>query len=166
MNDFTHIDKNGKAEMVDVSGKSISERTAEAYGEVKVSPVVFEKIKLNEIEKGDVLAVAKIAGIQAAKKTSELIPLCHNIFISKIDLNFELDVETNTIGIYSLVKTSSVTGAEMEALTAVSVAALTVYDMCKSLDKSILIKEIHLLKKSGGKSGDFVFGNSEADNGK
>lgn len=166
MNDFTHIDKNGKAEMVDVSGKSISERTAEAYGEVKVSPVVFEKIKLNEIEKGDVLAVAKIAGIQAAKKTSELIPLCHNIFISKIDLNFELDVETNTIGIYSLVKTSSVTGVEMEALTAVSVAALTVYDMCKSLDKSILIKEIHLLKKSGGKSGDFVFGNSEADNGK
>ena len=161
MKDFTHIDKNGKAQMADVSGKNISERTAEAYGEVKVTKNVFDKIKQNEISKGDVLAVAKIAGIQTAKKTSELIPLCHNIFISKIDLNFELNEDTTSIGIYSFAKTNSVTGIEMEALTAVSVAALTIYDMCKALDKSILIKEVHLLKKSGGKSGEFVFGKSE-----
>ena len=167
MEDFTHTEKGGKAQMVDVSGKDISERTAEAYGEVEVSQKVFEKIKQNEIAKGDVLAVAKIAGIQSAKKTAELIPLCHNIFISKVDLTFELNAESNTIGIHSFVKTNDVTGVEMEALNAVSTAALTIYDMCKALDKSIVITDIHLLKKTGGKSGDFVFESTEAKrNGK
>lgn len=161
MSAFSHISKDGKIKMVDVSGKDISVRTAEAYGEVKVAKNVFDKIKQNEISKGDVLAAAKIAGIQAAKKTSELIPLCHNIFLSNIDLNFELNEKTGTIGINSFVKTNSVTGVEMEALIAVSIAALTIYDMCKALDNSILINEIHLLKKSGGKSGEFVFGKSE-----
>ena len=155
MKDFSHIDKNGKAAMVDVSEKNITERTAEAYAEVNVSEKVFSKIKLNEVTKGDVLTVAKIAGIQAAKKTSELIPLCHNIFISKIDLNFDLNEELNTIEIYSFVKTISVTGVEMEALTAVNIAALTIYDMCKSIDKSIKINKIHLLSKTGGKSGNY-----------
>lgn len=155
MKDFSHIDKNGKVAMVDVSEKNITERTAEAYAEVKVSKKVFNKIKLNEVAKGDVLTVAKIAGIQAAKKTSELIPLCHNIFISKIDLNFELNEESNTIEIYSFTKTNSVTGIEMEALTAVNIAALTIYDMCKSIDKSIKINNIHLLSKTGGKSGNY-----------
>lgn len=155
MKDFSHIDKNGKAAMVDVSEKNITERTAEAYAEVNVSEKVFSKIKLNEVTKGDVLTVAKIAGIQAAKKTSELIPLCHNIFISKIDLNFKLNEELNTIEIYSFAKTISVTGVEMEALTAVNIAALTIYDMCKSIDKSIKINNIHLLSKTGGKSGNY-----------
>ncbi|MCH7721739.1 MAG: cyclic pyranopterin monophosphate synthase MoaC [Bacteroidetes bacterium] len=155
MKDFSHIDKNGKAAMVDVSEKNITERTAEAYAEVNVSEKVFSKIKLNEVAKGDVLTVAKIAGIQAAKKTSELIPLCHNIFISKIDLNFELNEESNTIEIYSFAKTNSVTGVEMEALTAVNIAAITIYDMCKSIDKSIKINNIHLLSKTGGKSGNY-----------
>lgn len=155
MKDFSHIDKNGKAAMVDVSEKHITERTAEAYAEVKVSEKVFSKIKLNEVVKGDVLMVAKIAGIQAAKKTSGLIPLCHNIFISKIDLNFELNKESNTIEIYSFAKTNSVTGVEMEALNAVNIAALTIYDMCKSIDKSIKINNIHLISKTGGKSGNY-----------
>lgn len=155
MKDFSHIDKNGKAAMVDVSEKNITERTAEAYAEVNVSEKVFSKIKLNEVTKGDVLTVAKIAGIQAAKKTSELIPLCHNIFISKIDLNFELNEESTTIEIYSFAKTNSVTGVEMEALTAVNIAAITIYDMCKSIDKSIKINNIHLLSKTGGKSGNY-----------
>ena len=112
-------------------------------------------IKKNDIEKGDVLSVAKIAGIQAAKKTSELIPLCHNILISKIDLELKLNSKNNTVEIFSYAKTVSRTGIEMEALTAVSVAALTVYDMCKAADKSIVIKEIKLLTKTGGKSGDY-----------
>jgi cyclic pyranopterin monophosphate synthase len=155
MNKLTHVNKEGKANMVDVSDKEISVRTAEAYSEVKLSDEVFKAIKENNNKKGDVLTVAKIAGIQAAKKTSELIPLCHNIFISKIDLNFELNEELKTIEIYSFAKTNSVTGIEMEALTAVTIAALTIYDMCKSIDKSIVIKEIKLVSKTGGKSGDF-----------
>jgi cyclic pyranopterin monophosphate synthase len=155
MKEFTHLDKNGKAVMVDVSEKDTTERTAKAYGEVKTSKEVFKKIKLNEVAKGDVLTVAKIAGIQAAKKTSELIPLCHNIFISKIDISFNLNEEFSTIEITSFAKTNAVTGIEMEALTAVNIAALTIYDMCKAIDKSIEITNVHLLSKSGGKSGDY-----------
>jgi cyclic pyranopterin monophosphate synthase len=166
MNNFTHLNKNGKAEMVDVSGKNITERTARAFGEVKVTKTLLNKIKLMEISKGDVLSAARIAGIQAAKKTAELIPLCHNIFLSKIGLDFELNEDLNTVRIYSFVKTDSVTGVEMEALTAVSVAALTIYDMCKSLDKSILIKNIHLLRKTGGKSGNFKYNDPEAEHKK
>lgn len=152
---LTHTDNEGKAKMVDISPKDETERTASAYAEVSVSPKLFLQIKKNDIEKGDVLSVAKIAGIQAAKKTSELIPLCHNILISKIDLDLKLNSRNNSVEIISYAKTVSRTGIEMEALTAASVAALTVYDMCKAVDKSILIKEIKLLTKTGGKSGNY-----------
>lgn len=155
MKNFSHTDKSGKAKMVDVSSKEITVRTAEAFAEVQVSKKVFDKIKSNEIQKGDVLAVAKISGIQAAKKTSELIPLCHNIFISSIDVVLNLNEKKNIVEIKSFAKTTAQTGIEMEALTAVSISALTIYDMCKSLDKSITIKEIKLLSKTGGKSGNF-----------
>lgn len=155
MKKLSHINKDGKAEMVDVSEKNITTRTAEAYAEVIVSDELFAKIKNNEIEKGDVLTTAKIAGIQGGKKTSELIPLCHNIFISKIDVKLKLNEENKTVEIYSFAKTNSVTGIEMEALTSASIAALTVYDMCKAVDKSIVIKEIKLLSKTGGKSGNY-----------
>jgi len=120
-------------------------RTAEAYSEVKVSEEVFRAIKENDVKKGDVLTVAKIAGIQAAKKTAELIPLCHNIFISKINVDLKLNKEKMCVEIRSYAKTESKTGIEMEALTAASVAALTVYDMCKAIDKSMVISEIKLI---------------------
>jgi molybdenum cofactor biosynthesis protein MoaC len=152
---LSHTNKNNKAIMADVSGKTETLRTAEAYAEVAVSKKVFDAIKKNEIAKGDVLTVAKLAGIQAAKKTSELIPLCHNIFISKIDVELKLNSKNKTVEIISSAKTNSVTGVEMEALTAASITALTVYDMCKALDKSIIIKEVKLLSKTGGKSGDY-----------
>ena len=135
MKDFSHTDKSGKAKMVDVSSKEQTLRTAEAFAEVQVSKDVFEKIKSNQIQKGEVLTVAKIAGIQAAKKTSELIPLCHNIFISTVDVHLFLNEKKKSVEIRSSAKTNAQTGIEMEALTAVSVAALTVYDMCKALDK-------------------------------
>lgn len=156
MNELSHIDSSGKAKMVDVSAKSESIRTAEAYAEVCLSKEAFDAVSNNTIAKGDVLAVAKIAGIQAAKKTSELIPLCHNIFISKVDISFSLDEENYKIYIHSLARTEAKTGIEMEALTAVSVAALTIYDMCKAIDKSIVISNIMLKSKTGGKSGDFI----------
>jgi cyclic pyranopterin phosphate synthase len=156
--DLTHIDKKGKAKMVDVSGKEINLRTATAFAEVILSRQAFLAIKNNEVSKGDVLSVARIAGIQAAKKTSELIPLCHNIFISSVTIEFEMNKKNNSIHIISTAKTNSVTGIEMEALTGVSVAALTVYDMCKAIDKSIKISDIHLLTKTGGKSGDYNAG--------
>ena len=152
---LSHINSKGKAEMVDVSVKEISTRTAEAYAEVKVSKEVFDAIKNNSVKKGDVLSIAKFAGIQAAKKTSELIPLCHNIFISKIDVELKLNSQKKTVEIKSFAKTTAQTGIEMEALTAVSVAALTVYDMCKAIDKSMIISEIKLLSKTGGKSGNY-----------
>lgn len=155
MKNLSHINSKGKAEMVDVSEKEITNRTAEGYAEVKVSSEIFNAIKNNNVKKGDVLSIAKFAGIQAAKKTSELIPLCHNIFIAKIDLELKLNSKKNIIEIKSLAKTTAQTGIEMEALTAVSVAALTIYDMCKAIDKQMIITEIKLLSKTGGKSGNF-----------
>jgi len=152
---LTHTDSTGKARIVDVSSKGESFRQASAFAEVKVSEEVFYLIKENQIKKGDVLAVANIAGIQAAKKTSELIPLCHNIFISDISLDFKLNDVACSIEITSSAKTNSATGIEMEAMTAVSVAALTIYDMCKGINKSIEIASVFLLSKSGGKSGDY-----------
>ncbi|MFN3871802.1 MAG: cyclic pyranopterin monophosphate synthase MoaC [Ignavibacterium sp.] len=160
MKKLSHINSKGKAEMVDVSEKQITTRTAETYAEVKVSSEVFKAIKSNSVQKGDVLSIAKFAGIQAAKKTSELIPLCHNIFISKIDVELKLNSKNKTVEIKSFAKTTAQTGIEMEALTAVSVAALTVYDMCKAIDKSMVISEIKLLSKTGGKSGNYVRRNS------
>jgi len=155
MNKLTHVNSEGKAEMVDVSSKDDSVRTATASGKVYVSEEVYIKIKNNEIEKGDVLALAKFAGIQAAKKTSELIPLCHNIPIAKVQVELKLNEKDSSVEITSYAKTVAKTGIEMEALTAVSIAALTVYDMCKALAKSINISGIRLLSKTGGKSGDF-----------
>jgi len=152
---LTHTDLDGKARMVDVSNKKETLRTASAYAKVSLSKKVFDMIRDNLINKGDVLAAANIAGIQAAKKTSELIPLCHNIFISDISFKFELIKKDYSIEINSTAKTKGTTGIEMEALTAVSVAALTIYDMCKAVDKSIEISKIHLLSKSGGKSGTY-----------
>ncbi len=155
MSKLTHTNSKGKAEMVDISDKDDSHRTAEAYAEVSVSDEVFEKIKENKITKGDVLTTARLAGIQAAKRTSELIPLCHNILISKVKIDIKLNSEKISVEINAVAKTVAKTGIEMEALTAASVSALTIYDMCKSVDKSIVIKEIKLISKTGGKSGDF-----------
>jgi cyclic pyranopterin phosphate synthase len=156
MNKLSHIDTEGKAKMVDISDKTDSVRLAKAYAEVFVSDDVFNRINENNIAKGDVLATARLAGIQAAKKTAELIPLCHNILISDVTVDLKLNSEKNSVEINTSVKTTSKTGVEMEALTAASVSALTVYDMCKALDKSIEISNIKLLSKSGGKSGDYI----------
>ncbi len=153
---FSHIDKNGKAKMVDVSKKKTTKRTALASGDVFVSGKLLEMIEKNTVEKGDVLTVAKIAAIQAAKNTSAIIPMCHNIFISHIDINFEILKKESLIRVFANAKSTSVTGLEMESLTAVSVAALTIYDMCKAVDKSIVISNIHLCKKTGGKSGTYI----------
>jgi len=155
MKDFTHVDDTNKAKMVDVTSKNENRREATAQAEVLVSNNVFEKLKDNAIEKGDVLSVAKIAGIQGAKRTSELIPLCHNIFISNLDLKITLDSKRKVVVIRATAETVSKTGVEMEALTGASIAALTVYDMCKALDKSIVISNVKLVSKIGGKSGDY-----------
>lgn len=158
MSDFSHLDESGRAKMVDVTEKPDTERTALASAEVLLTGGIFEKIKNNEIGKGDVLTVAKIAGIQAAKKTYELIPLCHNIFISNVTLSLELNEAKRSVSITAEAKTVSKTGVEMEALTAVSVAALTVFDMCKAISKSMVITDIKVLSKSGGKSGNYKHG--------
>jgi len=152
---FTHFNEEGKAKMVDVSDKKVTDRTATASGSIYVSNAIIDKIKNNDMKKGDVLSVAQIAGVMGAKKTSELIPMCHNIFISGADLKFAIDEINSKIEIIATVKTSGQTGIEMEALTAVSIASLTIYDMCKAVDKNMVISDIKLLKKTGGKSGVF-----------
>lgn len=139
--------------MVDVSGKDITERTAVAEGSIKVNHAVFSAIKNNTAKKGDVLAIARIAGIMAAKKTSDIIPLCHPLFITKAAVDFELDEENFTVKAVAQTKVNGKTGVEMEALHAVSAALLTIYDMCKALDRSMEIQNIHLVHKEGGKSG-------------
>jgi len=139
--------------MVDVSGKPETEREARAEAHIYMQPATLELIKTGGVKKGDVLAVAQVAGIMAAKKTSDLIPMCHPLFLSSVDLDFALDQERNRITVTSRVKTTGPTGVEMEAMTAVSVAALTIYDMCKSVDRWIRIEGVSLLEKSGGKSG-------------
>ena len=153
---FSHIDDNGRSRMVDITDKEPTLRSAVAQGVVSMEPSTFEMIHNNSIKKGNVLGTARIAGIMAAKKTSELIPMCHPINISHIDIAFELDKETSSIKVKTSVRLFGQTGVEMEALTAASVAALTIYDMCKSQDKRIIISDICLLEKSGGKSGIFV----------
>lgn len=155
MNKLSHIDTEGKAKMVDISDKTDSVRVAKAYAEVFVSDEVFDRINENNIAKGDVLATARLAGIQAAKKTAELIPLCHNILISDVTVDLKLNSEKKSVEINTGVKTTSKTGVEMEALTAASVSALTVYDMCKAIDKSIEISHLKLMTKTGGKSGNY-----------
>jgi cyclic pyranopterin phosphate synthase len=148
---LSHYDKAGRARMVDVSAKADTKRTATAHAFVKIRPSVLKKLPKNP--KGDPLEVARIAGIVAAKKTSELIPMCHPLMLSNVDLDIE--IEARGVRIRATVSTTGPTGVEMEALTAASVAALTVYDMTKALDKGIEIQDLYLLTKTGGKSGDF-----------
>lgn len=148
---MTHLNQNGEAIMVDVGEKKITERTAKAFARLIMQPATLGKLLSSELKKGDGLAAARIAGIMAAKKTFELIPLCHNIPIESVEINFDNNGR-DELYIYSFAKCSYKTGIEMEALTAVSVAALTVYDMCKAIDRGMRIEDIHLLEKTGGKS--------------
>ncbi len=152
MSHFTHINAKGEAQMVDVSEKSSTDRQAMASARVEMQAQTLKMIMNNEHKKGDVLAVAQIAGIQAAKKTADLIPLCHPLMLTSIDVSLEPDVESDCVLINASCKLNAKTGVEMEALTAVSVAALTLYDMCKAVDKTMVIGDIQLNHKSGGKS--------------
>ena len=155
--EFTHLDKNGNAIMVDVSEKEITHRTAIACGKIMVSQEILASIKENTNKKGDVLAVARVAGIMAAKRTSELIPLCHLLMLTKCTIDFTINEEEKYIEAICTVKTDGKTGVEMEALTGVQIALLTIYDMCKAIDKKMVITDVHLLAKSGGKSGEFTW---------
>lgn len=152
---LTHINDQGRAKMVDVSEKEETYRKAIARGYVYMKRETLEKIKEGTMKKGDVLSVAQVAGIMGAKTTSSIIPMCHPIMISGCDISFKLDFENNNVEIVATVKNSGKTGVEMEALTAVAIAGLTIYDMCKAIDKEMIISDVMLLKKSGGKSGIF-----------
>ncbi|MEG1481434.1 cyclic pyranopterin monophosphate synthase MoaC [Clostridium sp.] len=156
-NELTHFDKDGNAIMVDVIKKEKTERIAIASGKISASKETIILIKQGKIGKGDVIGVARVAGIMAMKKTSDLIPMCHPIMINGCSVDFEINEEDSEIIITATSKIFEKTGVEMEALTGVSVAALTIYDMCKAVDKRIIIKDIHLVKKTGGKSGEFNF---------
>ncbi len=156
MKKLSHINNEGNVQMVDVTVKAKTIREANARGIVQMDRATLELIEKGEIAKGNVLTTAKIAGIMAAKKTGELIPLCHPLELTAVDLNFTIDRKQSLITINAVVRISGKTGVEMEALTAVSVAALTIYDMCKAVNKGIIIKDILLLKKSGGKSGTYI----------
>jgi len=150
---LTHLDDKGRPRMVDITGKPSTTRKAVAKGLVRMQPETFRMIKKGGIAKGDVLAVAKLAGIMAAKKTPDLIPLCHPILISEVNIQFRPDEKSSTIELTTTVTSTGPTGVEMEALTATAVAALTIYDMCKAVDRGMRIENIRLVKKSGGKSG-------------
>lgn len=156
MADFTHFNESGRAKMVDVSGKAETERIAVAAGRVLMNRATFELIKSGGILKGDVLGTAQVGAIMGAKHTSDLIPMCHPVFVSGIDVDFQLDEKTPAVEIRASAVCRGVTGVEMEALTAVSVAALTIYDMCKAVQRDMVISDIRLLRKSGGKSGTFI----------
>jgi cyclic pyranopterin phosphate synthase len=155
MSDLTHIDSNGNAIMVDVSEKDRTERTASAMGSVYMLPKTLALINSKDIKKGDVLSIAQLAGIMAAKQTPNLIPLCHPLNLTSVKLELTTDMQRNAIDIISTCKLTGQTGVEMEALTAVSIAALTVYDMCKAVDRGMRIGDIRLTHKTGGKSGEF-----------
>ena len=154
---LNHFDEAGNAVMVDVGGKAPTERSATAEGTIKVSRPVLEAIKSGTAAKGDVLGVARVAGIMATKRTADLIPLCHVLALTKCAVDFTLEDESHSITARCTVQCEGKTGVEMEALTGVSTALLTVYDMCKAMDKRMVISDIHLCEKQGGKSGDFVF---------
>lgn len=153
--DLTHINDQGRAKMVDVSSKEDTLREAVAYGSVYMKRETLERIKEGAVKKGDVLSVAQVAGIMASKKTSDIVPMCHPIMISGCDISFNLNFEENKVEISSTVKNTGQTGVEMEALTAVAAAGLTIYDMCKAIDREMIVSDIMLMKKSGGKSGTF-----------
>lgn len=154
--EFTHFNASGRAHMVDVSQKDNTKRTAIATGRIKMKEETVEKIKQGLITKGDVLSVAQVAGIMGAKKTSDIIPMCHNINLNGSDIRFS--IQENCIDVEAEIKTTSKTGVEMEALTAVSITCLTIYDMCKAIDKDMIIEEVKLMEKTGGKSGDYIRG--------
>jgi len=160
MSEFTHINEKGEANMVDVTAKEETIRYAKASGRIRVNREILDAVsgKPGKLAKGDILGAARIAGIMAAKKTPELIPLCHTLLLTKVEVNFEVLEEDSVIRCTSEVRLTGKTGAEMEALTAVSVALLTIYDMCKAVDKSMVIDRIQLEEKDGGRSGHFVRG--------
>lgn len=153
--ELTHINEEGRAKMVDISEKNETVREAVAIGYVSMKKETLERVKEGTILKGDVLAVAQVGGIMGAKNTTQIIPMCHPIMISGCDIKFKMDFENNRIEIIATTKTVGKTGIEMEALTAVSTAALTIYDMCKAIDREMIINNIMLIRKSGGKSGIF-----------
>ncbi len=153
---LTHLDEKGKAGMVDVSSKRVTARTATARASISMEKATLDLILESGIEKGDVLGTARLAGIMAAKKTSELIPMCHPIAITSVEMGFEVDRKNSTITATATARTRDRTGAEMEALTGAAVAALTIYDMCKAVDRSMTITSVQLLKKSGGRSGTYT----------
>ncbi len=159
--EFTHFDKSGNAVMVDVSGKEPTHRSATATGKIIVGEEIISAISEGGVKKGDVLGVARVAGIMAVKQTSSLIPMCHTLLITKATIDFT--VGTDEITVFCTVECDGKTGVEMEALTGASTALLTIYDMCKAISKEMIISDIHLLTKSGGKSGDFVFGGNNND---
>lgn len=154
---FTHFDGQGNARMVDVSQKEITRRTALASGTIELSREAFAAVEGKRVEKGDVLTVAQVAGIMGAKKTAELIPMCHALGLTQAKLWFELHPDSSSITAFCRVGTEGRTGVEMEALTGVNVALLTIYDMCKAIDRRMILRDIHLLEKEGGKSGGFFF---------
>jgi cyclic pyranopterin phosphate synthase len=153
-NKLTHFNEQGRAHMVDVTQKEVTKRAATAYARIVMKEETLSLIRQGKMKKGDVLAVAQVAGIMAAKKTSDLIPMCHPLPLTKVDIRFE-EAGESALDLYATVATTYVTGVEMEALTAVTASALTVYDMCKAVDKEMTIQKICLLSKTGGKSGDF-----------
>ena len=154
---LTHINEKGYAKMVDVGDKENTKRTATAKASILVNKEIIDKILNGQVKKGDVLSVAQVAGIMGAKNTPMNIPMCHQINLVGCDLDFNIDEKENIINIYATCKSVGKTGVEMEALSAVTMAALTIYDMCKAIDKKMVIKDVHLLEKSGGKSGNFKF---------
>ena len=153
MSDLSHVDRSGQARMVDVSAKETTERLARATGVISMSPQALDAVRKNEVEKGDVLAVARVAGVMAAKRTAELIPLCHPLMLTDVQVVAEIDDTVPGVRVESTVRTAGKTGVEMEAIVAVSVTLITVYDMCKSLDKSMVISDVRLAEKTGGRSG-------------
>lgn len=157
MGEFNHFDKNGNAVMVDVSGKEPTYRTAVAQGKILVSEEILQAVLEQKVKKGDVLGVARVAGIMAVKQTSSIIPMCHPLMIQKCSVDFQVLLGEQAIQAVCTVKTEGKTGVEMEALHGVSAALLTIYDMCKVIDKKMVIRDIHLVEKTGGKSGDFHF---------
>ena len=156
-NELNHFDSKGNAIMVDVTEKNVTQRQAIARGKIFVNKETYDRILQGNMAKGDVLAVARVAGIMATKKTSELIPMCHPLMLTKSQIDFEFNEEEKSITAISLVKLAGQTGVEMEALTGVNVSLLTIYDICKAIDKNMVISDIHLVEKTGGKSGKFTF---------
>ncbi len=156
MDTLTHFNEEGRAKMVEVGDKLNTKREAIARGSIYMMPETLKRIMDHDIKKGDVLAVSQVAGIMAAKKTSDLIPMCHNIILTGADINFNIDEENSKIDIEAVVRTTGKTGVEIEALTAVTLTGLTIYDMCKAIDKKMRLTDVRLVKKTGGKSGDFI----------